>query len=548
MEELQKQVRRAKRRITLQRFVNVLGWCWFATLLLAAVILLVDKYFPLHVQLWAWGAGAIAVGLLAAIAWTLLVGGKPLEAAIEIDRRFGLKERVSSTLAMPPEDLESEAGQTVTLDATRRVARVEISEKFPIVLPRRLLLPIVPAILAVLVVVLLPNPTVGDNPDTKKVEDPAVKPQVKKAIEAVNKQMAERKKKAQDEGLKEAEELIKRVEEGTKQMANTPPDREKALSQLNNLSRQLEERRQQIGGAEKMKEQLNPLKNLEHGPADRFAKELAQGDFNKAMEELKEIQKKLENGQLDEKDKEQLAKQLAEMQNKIEKLAENHQKAQEEMKKKADEMRKNGQNAEADKLEEQIKQMQNQKQQMQQMQQMGNKLGKCAQCLKQGDGKQAADAMKQAQQAMNEMKKQLDEMQMLDEAMDQLGQAKDKMNCKNCDGKGCAMCQGGKGNGDKDKIGKAMGLGKGRAEGQRPEAKNDTKSYESQVKQKVGQGSSTLEGMVEGPNMPGQVQTQIQDQVDSVRRGDTDPLNSRQIPKKYGDQVKEYYDTFREGK
>jgi septal ring factor EnvC (AmiA/AmiB activator) len=548
MEELQKQVRRAKRRISLQRFVNVLGWCWFATLLTAAVLLVIDKYFPMHVPLWGWAGGAFALGLLAAIAWTMLVGGKPLEAAIELDRRFGLKERVSSTLAMPPEDLESEAGQTVVLDATRRVARLEISDKFPIVLPRRLLLPIIPAILAIAVVALLPNPTVSEASVPPKAEDPMHKPQVKKATEVVNKQLAERQKKAEQEGLKEAEQLFKKLEEGTKQMANTPPDREKALSQLNNLSRQLQDRRQQIGGAEKVKEQLNPLKNLEHGPADKFAQALAKGDFNKALEELKDMQKNLEICKLDEKEKEKLADQLNQMKDKVQKLAENQKKAQEEMKKKADEMRKNGQNAEADKLEEQVRQMQNQNQQMDQLQNMANQLGKCAQCLKQGDGKQAAEAMKQAQQAMGDMKKQLDEMEMLDDAMDQLAQAKDKMNCKNCKGEGCGMCQGGKGEGDPNKIGKGMGLGKGRAEGQRPEAKNDTKTYESQVRQKVGKGSATLEGMVEGPNMPGQVQNQIQEQVDSVRRGNTDPLSSRQIPKKYGEQVKEYYDTFREGK
>ena len=31
MEELKKQVRRAQRRMGLQRFVGVLGWCWFGT-------------------------------------------------------------------------------------------------------------------------------------------------------------------------------------------------------------------------------------------------------------------------------------------------------------------------------------------------------------------------------------------------------------------------------------------------------------------------------------------------------------------------------------
>ncbi|MCC6125368.1 MAG: hypothetical protein IT426_10425 [Pirellulales bacterium] len=547
MEELQLQVRRAVRRITLQRFVDVLGWCWFAALLAAAAMMFVDRYFSMNVPRWWWAAGAIAAGLVAALVWTIFSRGNPLEAAIEIDRRFGLKERVSSTLAMPPEDFDSEAGQAVAADALHRVARLEISDKFPIAAPRRLLLPILPALLAV-GVALLPRPAAVENPVQAKTEDPAVKPQVKKATEAVNKQLAERQKKAEKEGLKEAEQLFKKLEEGTKQMASSPPDRDKALAKLNDLSRQLAERRQQIGGAEKVKEQLNPLKKLDRGPADKFAQALANGEFNKALEELKDIQKALSDNKLDEKEKAELAKQLEQMKEKLDKLAENHKKAQAEMQKKADELRKAGQNAEADKLQEQIRQMQDQNPHMDQLQDLANKLGQCAQCMKQGDGQQAAEALKQAQNAMNEMKKQLDEMEMLDEAMEQLAQAKDKMNCKKCDGKGCAMCQGlGEGEGDKDAP-PGMGLGKGRGKGPRPEARTDTNSYDSHVRQKIGKGSATIEGMVEGPNMKGNVQNDIQEQVDSVRRGNTDPLSSRQIPKKYGEQVKEYYDTFREGK
>jgi hypothetical protein len=197
MEELRKQVRRAGRRLAFQRFVNVLGWCWTITFILAALIILIDKYFPTSVLAWGWGLAAVVSGFLAAVVWTYLVRRHPLEAAIEIDRRFGLKERVSSALAMPEEDLESEAGQTVLGDATRRVARLEISEKFPVKPPRRLLLPIVPIVVAFLVALLVNPPGVESMPLSKKPDDPAiVKPQVKKAAESVQRKLAERQEKA----------------------------------------------------------------------------------------------------------------------------------------------------------------------------------------------------------------------------------------------------------------------------------------------------------------------------------------------------------------
>ena len=107
MDTLQRQIRRARRRLAFQRFLDRLGWCWFAALAAAVVLIAVDKFRPLGVEAWAWAAGALAVGLIAAAVWTLLVRGNSLEAAMEIDHRFGLKERVSSALALSPADRET---------------------------------------------------------------------------------------------------------------------------------------------------------------------------------------------------------------------------------------------------------------------------------------------------------------------------------------------------------------------------------------------------------------------------------------------------------
>ena len=128
-------------------------------------------------------------------------------------------------------------------------------------------------------------------------------------------------------------------------------------------------------------------------------------------------------------------------------------------------------------------------------------------------------------------------MGMLDDAMQQLAQARERMTCPNCGGAGCEECQGQPG----------QGLGRGRGDGARPERKTDTRFYDSQAKQKVGQGSAAVVDTVEGPNVKGDVRQQIQQQVDSARRGATDPLSGRHMPRKRGEQAKEYFDDLREG-
>jgi hypothetical protein len=536
MEELRKQVRRAQRRLTLQRFVGVLGWCWFAAFLIALTTIVVDKYRPLPVQVWIWFAGAAALGLLGAVIRTALSRGRMLEAAMEIDRRFALKERVSSTLAMPPEDLQSEAGQALSADALRHVKRIDVAEKFAVIPPRKLLLPLAPAF-AALFVTLFFNPSPVDSSAVAKTENQETKPQVKKASESVRKQLAEHREQAKKEGLQEAENLFKKLEEGTKELASTPPDREKALGKLNDLARQLQDRRRQLGGADKVKEQLDQLKNIDRGPADKFAQAVAKGDLKQAADELKKLQDQLENSKLTDQQKSDLAKQLEQMKDKLNKLAESHKAAQADLQRRADQLRKAGQTADAEKLEQQLRQMQNQAPQMQELQNLANKLGQCTQCLKQGNAKDAAKALDEMKDCMGNLQQQMEEMQMLDDAMQQLAQAKDQMVCPFCGGAGCEKCKGMP----------AVGLGKGQGVGERPEAKTKTSSYDSHVKQKVGQGTARVVDLVDGPNIKGNVESQIQEEFDSTRRGSPDPSSGRQIPKKLSQHAREYFDNLREG-
>ncbi len=455
---------------------------------------------------------------------------------MEIDRRFALKERVSSALAMPPDDLQSEAGQAVSADALRRVKRIDVAEKFAVIPPRKLLLPLAPAF-AALFVMLFVNPSLVDNSADAKQENLEAKPQVKKASESVRKQLAERREQAKKEGLQEAENLFKKLEEGTKELASAPPDREKALGKLNDLARQLQDRRQQLGGADKVKEQLDQLKNIDRGPADKFAQDISKGDLKQAADDLKKLKDQLENSNLTDQQKADLAKQLEQMKDKLDKLAESHKAAQADLQKQAEQMRKAGQAADAEKLEQQLRQLQQQAPQMQQLQNMAEKLGQCAQCMKQGNAKDAAKALGDMQDCMGNLQQQMDEMQMLDDAMQQLAQAKDQMVCPFCGGAGCDKCNGIPG----------MGLGKGKGDGERPEAKTKTSTYDSHVKQKVGPGTARVVDLVDGPNIKGNVESQIQEEFDSTRRGSTDPSTGRQIPKKLSQHAREYFDNLREG-
>ncbi|MCE5266310.1 MAG: hypothetical protein LLG00_00285 [Planctomycetaceae bacterium] len=535
MDTLQRQVRRARRRLAAERFLSVLAWCWFATLLVALVLVAIDKFWPTGIDAWVWLGGAVGVGLLAAMLWTFVVPSSLMDAAVEIDRRFELKERVSSAMSLTPADRQSEAGEALLADAVRRVERIDVGGRFVIKPPRRLLLPLAPGALAVLVALLVSPAT--DTAAQAKVAEQTAKEQIKKSTEVVRRQLAERRDEAKKQGLPEAEQLFKKIEQGTREL-NAEPKKEKALAKLNELSRMLADRRQQLGGAEKIKQQLEHLKKVDQGPADKLAQAISRGDFKKAIDELKKLQDQLANSKLNDKQKADLAKQLDQMKDKLSKLADAQRAAEKDLQQRADRLRRAGQMAEANKLEEQLSKLRQQSPQMQQMKQLAQQCGNCSKCLKQGNQADAAKAMQQMQSSIDGLKRQLDEMQMLDDAMQQLAQAREQMTCKNCGGKGCSQCQG--------KMGDAgQGLGEGRGAGARPERKTNTRFYDSQAKQKVGQGAAAVVDTVEGPNIRGDVHQQIQQQVESAERGATDPLSGRRMPKKRGEHAKEYFDELR---
>ncbi len=544
MDSLLKEIRRVQRRLALQRFLGVLGWCWFVSLLAAAVLIGAARFYPLGIVDWQWLAGFLAAGLAVAIAWTFWAVTPTLQAALEIDHRFGLKERVSSTLALHPTDRESEAGQALIADTDARVRRIAVLEKFPVRPPRHLLLPLLPALLLVAVMVFRPP---LQEKEAEAVEAAATQPpplEVKQSAENLRQKLAERRKQAEKQGLTDATELLKKLEEGTKDL-QAQTQREKALVKLNDLARELQERRKQLGGGgEALKREMEKVEDISRGPADDLKKALSKGDFEKAAQALEKLQKKLADGQLDPAKKEELAKQMQQLKQKIDQMAQQAKDAQKDLQQRAAQAKQAGDTAAADKLEEQIQKLQQQGPQMEALKNLASKLGQCCNQMKQGQNAQAAEAMQEALQQMQEMARQQNELKTLEGAMEQLADARREMNGEPCEGN----CEGmGGGKGDKDgKPGK--GLGEGPGDGARPEAKTNGSFFDSRVPQTVGKGAAQITGLTGGPNLKNQAEAEIQKAATEIEHGSTDPLSGQRLPKKQSEHARQYFDSFREGK
>jgi hypothetical protein len=544
MEQVRRQVRRAQWWLGLQRFVRVLGWFCFATLLVATGLIVLDKFRPLRVELWVWPVGAMVLGTLLAAVWAMIRGRGPMDAAIEIDRRFDLKERVSSSLAMSPEERQSEFGRALLDDAARRVQRINVGREFQLAPSRQLLLPLLPGVAAVLVAVFV-NPAAPGRASAGT--DAAAQQQVKKSTDALRHKLLQQRQEAQKRGLKKAEDAISKLEKDLDRNASDRSlDRKDALVKLNELSQELNKRRSELSSPEKLQEQLGQLKDIPKGPADKFRDEIAKGDLQKALKELQKLQDDLAHGKLDAKQQKALADQLQKMQDNLKKLLADNKKQQEQLKNQIQQARQAGDQAAADKLQQKLEQLQQKLPPANQVQQMAQKLGQCANCLKQGQGKNAADMLQQVQGDLKNLQQQANEMQALDQAMDQLADARRQMTCKECGGAGCPACQG---QGEKDMVMlNAGGGGKGRATGQRPERKSGVNFTDVDANVKVTKGQLSVVGEVDGPNARGDLQLQLREQFQSAKRESSDPLTEQKLPKNEREQARQYFDQFRSGK
>jgi hypothetical protein len=549
MNELNRQVRQAQRRLNAHRWLRTLAWSTFATLFVAVIGLAIPKIWPVSVDqniwLWSWLGGAVALGFILAGVITYMTRTTQMEAAIEIDRRFGLKERVSSSLALSADERNSAIGRALVSDAARRAERVDVAEKFTFSRRWWNLSPVLPAIIVFVLAVFVPD-AVHEDPQEAQAARLETTKQIQRSTEALKKKLADRRQRAVDEDLKEAGELFDKLEKGVEKLhGRKDVDKKKAMVKLNDLAQEIKKRRAELGNQEEMQKRLNQLRNLKQGPADRLAKAMKAGKFDKALKELDALRKKLESGNLSDAEKQQMAEQMEQMAETLKSLADAHDAAKQELQRQIEEQKKTGNMANAGELQRKLDKMNSQSSMMDQMRSLAQKMGDCSKCMAEGDPKQAGEQLQAMVDNLQALESELEEMEMLDDVLDQIAQARDAMNCSECGGEGCSACQG-MGNGFREGP-PGMGLGEGRGFGDRPEAETDSNFYNSRVRGEVRRGKAVVVGTAGGRNVAGQSQEEIKDFLQQASLDDADPLTGQRLPKAQRNHARQYFDSVREG-
>ena len=544
MRDFDKPIGKVWRRLRFQRFLGALVWCLGAAFLASAAAIGAEKVpgVSLHVTSWVPFAAAGAAGFVLAALIALVSGASRMDAATAIDRAFGLNERLGTALTLPEGIRETPAGRALLEDTRRHLDGLDLGSKFGPRLPRLAWLPLVPALLGV-GLLFVPELTRGIAKANSAI-DPEQFEEIAKQAEALNKRIAEARKKMDDGQYAETAKLMLEIEKAADDLVKAPPaEKEQAIIKLNSLTDALQERQKQIGDAQQVSKKLQQLDQMtSDGPADEFARELAKGDFQKAAEQVKELRDKLLSGKMSDEEKADLRQQLSEMKKQLEELANLDQRK----KQLQEAMDKGAINKEQ--FDQQMAKLNDQAEDLQKLQKLAQQLGQAQNQMAQGDMQKAAEALGMSEQQLQQMAGELAELETLDAAMADLQMAKDGMTggdgLNQIGDRLSSMNTFGQGMGNN---GNGQGLGRGRGQGDRPIAEDDTSTFNTRVKQQLGRGKAVQEGF--GPpnaQTIGESIIEAQAAIEANSSAAAEALSNQKVPKHIEQHVQSYLDSFRD--
>lgn len=596
MQQIESVVNQVLRRLFLQDLVRRLPWYLLACLGVAAAVITVPKlvfWAPLSqaatsdlwYPAWGWGAVLLALGLCLAHGWRSKASR--LRAAEELDRRCGLKQRVSATLASSPGQVDADFYQALVLDTQQQIERVHVPDEFPIRSRWTLALPLLP-ILLLLGLAYLPAasaPVAAASADALTAETRA-------AVEELLRSAVTKRTTEVSDATTEAEgaEIMKlALEELEKTLAKPRASKREVLVALNQIKQSIQDQQERLGQTQALKQRLNQLQDPSSGPADKFQRALQAGDSQAAQEQLTQLAEQLEQGQMTPADLERLADQMQQLREQLQDIERGLEKQKQELQQQLDQALAKGDLERAAEIEQQQAALKQQQQAAQPLRELGQKAQQLAEQLRglKGDQPLGPEQKRQLQEALQQMQQPLENMQMdaqkmqqLQQMMDQLEELKQEMNCENGEGEGQGQGQKqGQGQGPaqgqgqqpgaegmgQDAVpgdGEAMGeggqvqtpngqpgsgIGEGHQPGGGPGAEGDTKFYDTRTRPDVKPGQVTKIGSVGGPNRPGISRMEIQNALQKAAESpELTPSDLQDIPAKQREHVRQYFQQLRD--
>ena len=400
MNPLVERLERLRLRLAMQHWASFISRALLWASITACLWLVLTRLFPLFGDALYPSLAFLAVAVLAATIWAFRKRPGLDQTALEADLRLGLRERFISSLALRGE--EGAMIGAVHRDAERHLSRLDFRRDFPWRPTRATRWLVLPLSLFCFGYLFLPEMDLfGQNEriTQAKVNVEAVKLKAEK-LRKTARVLKPRGDSPRNEALAQTALDITELAElmGTQEITE-----KQALARAVKLGLKLQEQRQQMAKLGAMPKLSGSPDNL--GPGKGIGRDIQNGRPADAAKKIRDLQKKLRDGDLSDEEKKQLAKDLEQLAKQL-----------------------GGNNSQLGAA-------------------LAKALSEAGASLAKGDAKGAMAAMEAMELSLEDLASALEQMAMLESAMSELGEWRNAQMgpskfCRNC-GKALKPCPDG---------------------------------------------------------------------------------------------------------
>lgn len=305
MTELDKKIKQLSWRMRLVRMVYATSRALFYAVCAAAVLVLTERLLYVSFDIWTATALLAAVTIPIGIFYAFLLRKAHYKAAVGADENVGLEARLSSALLLKDQKQDPLVGLLIA-DATSTAKKIKASQAFPLQFSRETRFVFVP-ILALIGFSFIPElDLLGKKAEIQAVQ--AEQQEVKKTAERLAPAVKKLQEQAEKNKLEETQDLAQKMEELKLRLERGKIDRKEGLAKLSTLQDQVEQMKKRYEAETKGQRGIRQTSEMKF--AKKLADSLRKGDFKQAAEEMKDLQDKVRNGELSERDMEALKREL----------------------------------------------------------------------------------------------------------------------------------------------------------------------------------------------------------------------------------------------
>jgi len=600
------QVNRVRRRMFFQHLVNASIVAWvvacaaFAGWWLARPHVLGATLQPW--MDWTAGVGIFAVATIVAVVLSIRRTPNAIFAALSLDDRFQLRERVTTSMLLTPAMQATPAGQALLADVESRITSLDVGSRFPVRFGWKSAL-VPAAVVALALLAIFYDPAIGAAQGGDTATATPLAPEVAKELEQKKQEFLQKPKADPKEEQRaksiDAQKIEAKLQDILKRPMTTTDEVKDRLAEISKLEEEVKKKeKEEADKVDALKDQLSKLDKLskkqkakaenekknegdknedkkedEKKPGEELADALKQGETKKAKQEAERLSKKLKNNEMKKEEKDHLKEEAKQLKDELKERGEERKKELEEKQKENEQRRQEKekqleqQRAEnkidekeheqkKKELEEERKQEQQQNEQEQKdLGDLKQKMEKCEQCLKDGDQEGASQAMREAGEKLDEMEKREQnlediqgELQRMQDLRESMAKACDKPGQGRDDKEGDAnTLNRDKDEGeDKKQDGKPTGGGKkgGVGKGKRPDGKPiDTKSVDGKQRAAWDDKGQKIDVGTAGQadKVIGKSSVSLQGEIKQASQSAPQSVDTQRIPRGYKDVTKGYF-------